>query len=624
MKNKKTRMTALEAAKLNIRAFKTVYRTRKKVLVLRLIKFAFGALTPYLGIWLSARIIDEISGARNSEVLTSLVLWTLGSAALIALIQSFLDRWHDAEQAGMYIHIDHIMSEKMRTMDFADVDSPETHALYASIKQNRNFGGWGLHSVTHHFSSLWSSLFNLGGGLALTVSLFTSKVPEGEYAILNSPWITFLVIALMIGITLFAPVLSNMGGRFRVQMAGEHKFANRLFGFYGWFGRQEKFSADARIFRLSAFCEKYNTDKTGTFGSKGLYARLTKGKAGLLESASAAVGAMFTGIVYLYVCVKGLAGAFGVGSITQYVGAVTLLAGGLGSVISVLGKMRNNAIFLVEVFRFLDIPNKMYQGSLTVEKRRDRDYEIEFRNVSFKYPGSDVYALRNVSIKFKIGERLAVVGRNGSGKTTFIKLLCRLYDPTEGEILLNGIDIRKYDYDNYLSVFSVVFQDFNILSLPLGENVAGCCNFDRIRAEQCLRDAGFGERLDTMPQGLDTFLYKSYDAEGVDISGGEAQKIAIARALYKNAPFIILDEPTAALDPIAEAEIYSKFNEIVGDKTAIYISHRLSSCRFCDEIAVFSDGGVVQMGSHDSLLTEDGLYRELWMAQAQYYNGENQ
>ena len=208
----------------------------------------------------------------------------------------------------------------------------------------------------------------------------------------------------------------------------------------------------------------------------------------------------------------------------------------------------------------------------------------------------------------------------GAGKTTFIKLLCRLYDPQEGQILLNGIDIRKYRYDDYMNIFSVVFQDFQLICQPLGANVAGCKNYDRERAQKALADAGFGERLASLEKGLDTFLYKDLSENGIDISGGEAQKIAIARALYKDAPFIILDEPTAALDPIAEAEIYGKFDEITGDKTAIYISHRLSSCKFCDEIAVFHEGAVIQHGTHAALVADEhGKYYELWNAQAQYY-----
>ena len=209
---------------------------------------------------------------------------------------------------------------------------------------------------------------------------------------------------------------------------------------------------------------------------------------------------------------------------------------------------------------------------------------------------------------------------NGSGKTTMIKLLCRLYDPTEGRITLNGIDIRKYDYSEYLSIFGVVFQDFKLFSFELGQNVAASVEVDEGKAEHTLQEAGFGVRMSAMAKGLHTPLYKDFDEDGVEISGGEAQKIALARALYKEAPFIVLDEPTAALDPISEYEIYTRFNEIVGDKTAVFIYHRLSSCRFCDDIAVFNKGELVQRGSHDVLLADEkGKYYELWHAQAQYY-----
>ena len=211
-------------------------------------------------------------------------------------------------------------------------------------------------------------------------------------------------------------------------------------------------------------------------------------------------------------------------------------------------------------------------------------------------------------------------GGNGSGKTTFIKLLCRLYDPTEGEILLNGVNIKKYDYDEYMSIFSVVFQDFSLFSFKLGEIVASSKLFDEEKVRESLIKANFGDRLKDLPESVHTYLYKNYEKSGIEISGGEAQKIALARALYKDAPFILLDEPTAALDPVSEYEVYSNFSAISGDKTTVYISHRLASCRFCDKIAVFHEGAIVQTGSHAELVADkNGKYYELWNAQAQYY-----
>ena len=215
---------------------------------------------------------------------------------------------------------------------------------------------------------------------------------------------------------------------------------------------------------------------------------------------------------------------------------------------------------------------------------------------------------------------IGIAGGTGSGKTTMIKLLCRLYDPTEGYITLNGIDITKYDYEDYLALFSVVFQDFRLFSFSLGENVACTQDYDADKVLSCLNIAGMKERVSSLPDGLKSVIYKDFDENGIEISGGEAQKIAIARALYKDAPFVILDEPTASLDPIAEYEIYSRFNDMVENKTAVYISHRLSSCRFCDKIAVFHEGEMIQFGSHEDLLKDtNGKYYELWNAQAQYY-----
>ncbi|MBQ3028915.1 MAG: ATP-binding cassette domain-containing protein, partial [Lachnospiraceae bacterium] len=237
--------------------------------------------------------------------------------------------------------------------------------------------------------------------------------------------------------------------------------------------------------------------------------------------------------------------------------------------------LADNAVYcrhLQGLYEYLDIPNRKEMGNHPIDTdmlcnggvKTEDSYEIEFCNVSFRYPGAKEDSLRNLSLKFKLGKRLAIVGKNGSGKSTFIKLLCRLYDPTEGEIRLNGVDIRKYDYEEYLKIFSVVFQDFKLFSFSLGQNVATAMEYDREKAGQCLVKAGLSKRLESMPKGLDTALYKDFESEGVEISGGEAQKVALARALYKDAPVVVLDEPTAALDPIAEAEVYTKFNELIG------------------------------------------------------------
>lgn len=322
---------------------------------------------------------------------------------------------------------------------------------------------------------------------------------------------------------------------------------------------------------------------------------------------------------YFYVGLKAMTGVFAVGSIVKYSGGVLQFANAFSDTMDAFSQLRANSKYLRDYFRFIDLPEE-HQEDAKQWQVDQQTCRIEVRNVSFKYPGTDEYVLRNVSFTIDSGEKVAIVGRNGSGKTTMIKLLCRLYDPTEGEILCNGVDIREYDVDAYRALLGVVFQDFKLFSFTLGQNVATDVSFDCKKAEECLIKAGLGERLKTLEHGVDTFLYKDFDEKGVEVSGGEAQKIALARALYKETPMIILDEPTAALDPIAEAEIYAKFGEIVGSKTSIFISHRLSSCRFCDRILVFADRELVQQGTHDTLLKDSvGCYAQLWNAQAQYY-----
>ena len=606
---------------IHLRAAKDVNRVAPGFLFAAIIYSAVAALSPYAVVWLSAQLINELASARRPDVLGKWVVLVIAVTAAVGLIKAALERWKSVKDDLFYRQYHILYADKFLSMDFADSDKQETRDLFTQIEQSANWGGWGFNYINMYVCWSVEAVAGILGAVALTVSLFTQDVPEtaGTLTVLNHPLFIVGILAVLLVVTLIGPVLSNKANSVWGGLAEESRLGNRLFSHFGFYLTADKEKAmDLRMYRQLDMAEQYT--KINMFGVGSHFAQLNATTIGICEGLSLAVSAILSGVVYVFVCLKALGGAFGIGSVTQYVSAVTKLAGNVSTLLQTVGHMRTNAGFLKTVYEFLDIPNSMYQGSLTTEKRADRQYEVEFRDVSFKYPGSDLWALRHVNMKFKVGKRLAIVGENGSGKTTFIKLLCRLYDPQEGQILLNGIDIRKYRYDDYMNIFSVVFQDFQLICQPLGANVAGSMEYDRARVHKALIDAGFGDRLATMEKGLDTMLYKDLSEDGVDVSGGEAQKIAIARALYKDAPFIILDEPTAALDPIAEAEIYSKFNDIAGDKTAIYISHRLSSCKFCDEIAVFHDGGVIQQGTHAELVADvSGKYHELWNAQAQYY-----
>lgn len=616
--NKKTSFAA--AFKNNLRAWKILFKPCKGAFVSIFLSALTAAASPLVTIWFSAQLLNELAGSRNPAALRNWVLLTLGATAGIMLLNAILQHWREAEESTFYAKMQSVFGKKRLDMDFPNADSQRVYELQSQIWQSQNFTGYGLRQSIEIFRSGCNALFQILGGIGLSLGLFFAKIPQASgLGFLNSPLFTVGFIALLFAAALAAPVCATKGNSYWERNDEQGTFGNRVFGYFSSASSNRARMADMRFYKQQAIAEYY-LEKNNTFSMKSTFAQYAKGPMGLLIALSSCVSAFLTGLIYLLVCIKAWAGAFGLGTATQYIGSVTSFFGGFSELMKCIGVMRINSSFLDTVFELLDTPNTMYQGSLTTEKRSDIQYDVEFRDVSFKYPGSEAYALRHVNMKFKVGSRLAVVGMNGSGKTTFIKLLCRLYDPTEGEILLNGINIRKYRYDDYMKIFSVVFQDFQLLALPLGQNVAASQTYDAARVLDCLNKAGFGEKLAKMPHGLDTYLYKSVDTEGVDVSGGEAQKIAIARALYKDSPFIILDEPTAALDPIAEAEIYSKFDEIAGDKTAVYISHRLSSCKFCDEIAVFDSGRVIQQGTHSDLLAdESGKYFELWNAQAQYY-----
>jgi len=604
------------------RGLATIHELQPWLILMMSISVAFEAVSPFINIYMSALVLDELAGGKNLKRLTALVMITICSNLVILLINWAFKHEINIKNALFGRYYEMTISKKILMMDYENVENPTTHTLRAKINEVGNMNGGGIWKLMSSFSELIKSIFTIVFSGILTYSVFTlnsNNVDNGLLSFIVSPASSIILLFMIATSVLFSMhINATVTKKMFVIINGFIPF-NRIFGYYvrEYIGSYHA-GKDVRIYNEKNLIVKESMSLFGDVEkSLNQKSKIQRHYANLNTIASVFISTL----VYIFVGVKALYGLFSVGSIVKYIGSINEFINGFSSFMNNLTALRANNEYLQVYFDFIDLHDVKYHGTLPIEKRNDNEYEIEFRNVSFKYPSSDVYVLKNVSLKLNIGERLSIVGMNGSGKTTFIKLLCRLYDPTEGKILLNDIDIKKYDYDEYISIFSVVFQDFKLFSFSLGQNVATSIKYDKDKVEACLAEAGLGERLKAMEKRLDTMIYKDFEETGVEISGGEAQKIAIARALYKDAPFIILDEPTAALDPIAEFEIYSRFNEIVGDKTAIYISHRLSSCRFCHDIAVFNQGEIIQRGSHDELIQDiDGKYHELWYAQAQYYD----
>lgn len=613
-----------EAIILTLRGYKFWYKIDKNIIIYKILYAICGIVSPYTTVYISALLITGIAEGKELKKLFSYALAIVG----INLIMSFLNRMClrkiNASQNFMWDKKEIFFNSVNMSMQYEHLENPETYLKRDRIFEAQNANGFGTWMLLWHIEQFIRGIFSVIISISLSISLFILKAPgtySGIWALINSPLSVIVVIAMII-LNIYINILTvTRQSDFLYKEIEELQNDNRIYKYYNEMLENYNAAAEIRIFDEKSLIEKswlniYVHPKYMTNIIK--YYRKT-GRLRVLTT-------FFMNItLYLFIGAKAYMGAFGIGNFVLYISTIERFISAISDLFQTVSMLSSNIPYLRDEFSYLDMPNNMYQGTLKVEKRAfceegDNDYEIEFRDVSFRYPNTETYALRHINLKFKIGEKMAVVGENGSGKTTFIKLLCRLYDPTEGVILLNGIDIKKYDYDEYMSIFSVVFQDFKLFSFSLGQNVAANTNYDESRVIECLTKSGFSDRLAKMPKGIETCLYKNFDEEGVEISGGEAQKIALARALYKNAPFIILDEPTAALDPISEYEIYSNFNRIVGNKTAIYISHRLSSCRFCNDIAVFSNGSLIQRGSHDMLIQdENGKYHELWNAQAQYY-----
>lgn len=311
-----------------------------------------------------------------------------------------------------------------------------------------------------------------------------------------------------------------------------------------------------------------------------------------------------------------------IGNFTLYLGLASTFASALTEVLNRAGDLKKNSLWVDDFRSFMELTDDEESDCIPLPKTNH--YTFAFRNVSFRYEGAEDYALQNVNLTLKAGERLAVVGLNGAGKTTLIKLLLRLYDVTEGEILLNGINVNRFRRREYFALFAPAFQNVEIFAFPISENVSmkPPKATDRALAERYLGQAGLGDKLAELKDGVQTELLKVLHDDGVDLSGGEKQKLALARALYKEAPIIVLDEPTAALDALAEYRLYKNFDKMIGKKSAVYISHRLSSTRFCDNIAMFVAGKMVEYGSHEVLLAQKGAYAEMFEIQAQYYKDE--
>lgn len=589
-----------------------LWQTKKLLLPLIGIDAVLSGIMPFWKLFFSAQILNHAIAMDYDECIKSIVM-LLGGNFVIAVVKNvtsyMVSTLKYACREGIYLRV-------IRKLFAVEYDMYENSEMVERVRhlygQEGNIGDVGnqivfFHQIIIHICTLLCSVAG--------VIFFTAKTHAKESNLFTSPFGTIMLISLY-ALLLYIVKKINDRHQIHIKTMNDHIMHHEaVAGYMDDLMSNEKNGRDIRVFHMQDFLlNMKNRYEASSLEKQQKYTN-ARGRSNAAGSFMMHMAAL---VAYIFIGARAYYGAIEIGDVLMYVGVFQWISTSLEELFSYSGYFLLFAEYYRAYEDFLQQPDMAYDGTLPIEKRDDGEYEFEFHNVSFSYPETEVEVLHNVSLKFNIGETMAIVGRNGAGKSTIVKLLCRLYEPTSGYITLNGVDIRKYKYAEYVKAFSVVFQDFHLFSYGLDENVASGESIDHELLLDTLEKVNLDERVMQMEQKEKSRLYNNNGA-GIDISGGEAQRLAIARALYKDAPFVILDEPTAALDPIAEAEIYENFNQLVERKTAIYISHRMSSCKFCDRIVVLDQGSISETGTHEELIQKNGIYSELYHVQAAHY-----
>ena len=537
-------------------------------------------------------------------------IWSTVLICSILFIANALNRYGytklDYEFVKTNAFLERLRMRKMFKTDFKNMENPD-FLDFGQKAKNALYQGNGFHGVLYESHNIISN----------SIVIIFSAVMIG----MRNIWvlIAILFMAIIVGY-----ILGWFGKRDKIKFQDVMAPTNRKLNYLERTSKNFDFAKDIRLFNMSGVFKREFEVLNNFFFKKNRqhHNRWIIG-AMCMETVLLAE----TLVMYGWLVWSVLKGGMPISDLLLFIGLVNALHRNIGFMSWIYSAVKTNTLMINDYREFVNWKedSESFAEGEGVEKNLDFDsYEFKFENVSFKYPGHDNYVLKNINLTIKNDSKLAVVGINGAGKTTLIKLLMKLYNPTEGRILLNGRDLRDFDRDEYFKIFSPVFQNIECFALPIYENVSFAVEeeTDMDKVTSALDRSGLLEKIDMYDAGIKVNLLKIFDEKGIDLSGGEKQKLALARALYKDAPIVILDEPTAALDALAEDRMYREFNNMVKNKIAIFISHRLGSTRFCDQIAMFKAGEIVELGTHSELLEKNGEYAEMFNIQSSYYKDE--
>ena len=577
-----------------------VARHKPYLIVLLALSIICVAGNKFIWLFLSKYVIEYIDQGMQSFELIKMVVTLTIIGMLFIIGQTIVNCWK--EPAAYYIR-PMFMLERNKKYFLMNYEGLEHKEVLDSLQKSINSTQWPQNGVE---------------GLILNTIIGGNDVITCITAMVILSFSSPIMIAFVLIFGLISYISIDKASKNEKRLTkDEVTYDSRKQTYFLKVCRDFSYGKDIRLFGAKGKLLETQSKLNKTIHSKVCKARNYWIKSGVFVNT---LEMLREGIMYVYLVYLILRGELGIAEFTLYIGCVRNFAQTFQNLIKVYSDMRQCSRE-VNDFRTFDEYCDI-QNELGIDVPKAEKYCIRFENVSFKYPSSDHYALRNFSFVIDQGMKLAVVGLNGAGKTTFVKLMLRLYEPTEGAIYLNDVDISTIDRKKYFSLYAPVFQDLECFAFTLAENVSLEVEkrIDKKRAEECLRKAGLGDRLDEWKNGIETNIQKVLYNDGIILSGGEKQKMGVARALYKKAFFLILDEPTAALDAMAESKMYQEFDELVKGKTSVYISHRLASTRFCDIIAVFKGGKLIETGSHDELMNKSGEYAKMYEMQAHYYS----
>ena len=580
---------------------KQVWKVSPAYVLLILLNGLIGGGKIILNMVLPMFLIDELTGGRDVKKLILFGACIVANNVIMTFITDSLQKYRDVKDEWVQNVMVEKLGERIMNLEYSYLEN----TYYLDLKERAIFAVQNQSAIVAIITLIANTVQGVITLAGLMVILFTLG--------------PVLMTAIAIGVVLMILIVKAASGTM-VALMNRIIPINRIFGYYAGVAADKPAQKDLRLYHMDKLVtEKIRQSNETTCDEFDVANR----KMGLANGANGVITEFISAFTYGYVGIRTISDMFGsritLGSLTMYVSSAITFSSTIIQFGENLIGLWQNSQFLVPYQEFMALKEETIEdGGVPMD---DTVETLEFRNVSFTYPKAEKPVLKNVSFVVKKGEKISIVGLNGAGKSTLVKLICRMYKADSGEILVNGRDIYDYDYLSYMNVISAVFQDYKLFNFTIEENIS-CreSGADENRVNYLIDEVGMREKIDTLPEGIHSRFGKEYDEEGVELSGGQGQKIAIARALYKKASMVILDEPASALDPIAEAEIYEKFNSLVEDKTAIYISHRMSSSVFCDRILIIDGGTVSDFDTHENLMKKtDSLYYKLFTSQAENY-----